>query len=164
MNRVSLGRKEIEMIYVASSWRNKWQQEVVKHLRENDFDVFDFRNPCNDDVRWNEIWSKMDPNWQKWSFHDGIRFLDHPLSQTGFALDFSAMNRSSAAVMVMPCGKSAHLESGYFVGAGKPLVIFTPQDCQYPEGEPELMYLMASQIVDKIDLVVKTLRLHGVNI
>jgi hypothetical protein len=41
----------------------------------------------------------------------------------------------------MPCGRSAHLEAGYFVGAGKPLYIVIYDPC-----EPELMYKMATQI------------------
>ena len=32
-------------IYVASSWRNPYQPEVVKKLRELGHQVFDFRNP-----------------------------------------------------------------------------------------------------------------------
>lgn len=38
-------------------------------------------------------------------------------------------------------GRSAHLEAGYFVGAGKPLFILILEKC-----EPELMYKMATAI------------------
>lgn len=33
-------------IYVASSWRNPIQPEVVRHLREAGHEVYDFRNPA----------------------------------------------------------------------------------------------------------------------
>ena len=32
-------------IYVASSWKNPYQPDVVKKLREQGHQVFDFRNP-----------------------------------------------------------------------------------------------------------------------
>ena len=32
-------------IYVASSWRNKFQPTIVERLRADGFDVYDFRNP-----------------------------------------------------------------------------------------------------------------------
>lgn len=33
------------MIYVASSWRNQYYPEVVKRLKAEGHDVYDFRNP-----------------------------------------------------------------------------------------------------------------------
>ena len=32
-------------IYVASSWRNPYFEQVVKRLREQRYEVYDFRNP-----------------------------------------------------------------------------------------------------------------------
>jgi nucleoside 2-deoxyribosyltransferase len=62
---------------------------------------------------------------------------EHTLCYFGFMNDFEAMQWADACVLVMPCGRSAHLEAGYFVGAGKPLYILLS------DGEPELMYRMA---------------------
>lgn len=42
---------------------------------------------------------------------------------------------------LLPSGRSAHIEAGYFVGARKPLHILLTT-----EQEPELMYLMATSI------------------
>ena len=33
------------MIYVASSWRNPYSEDVVRRLRQEGFPVYDFRNP-----------------------------------------------------------------------------------------------------------------------
>jgi hypothetical protein len=35
----------IEKIYLASSWRNTYQPDVLAQLREQ-FEVYDFRNPA----------------------------------------------------------------------------------------------------------------------
>ena len=44
-------------IYVASSWRNAWQPEVVIALRAAGHEVFDFRHPWKgyDAFRWSDI-------------------------------------------------------------------------------------------------------------
>lgn len=122
-------------IYVASSWRNDYQPAVVKALREADHEVYDFKNPAPDNNGFG--WSQIDPNWQKWSPAEYLTCLEHPIAQAGFDLDFNAMKEADACVLVMPCGRSAHIEAGYFVGAGKPLLILIS------DAEPELMYKMA---------------------
>jgi len=131
-------------IYVASSWRNTLQPDVVKALRYSGHEVYDFRNPSPGNTGFK--WSEIDPLWKGWSVQDFIKALKHPLARQGYNLDYSAMRWANMGVMVMPCGKSAHLEAGYFVGARKPLIIYTPQD-----QEPELMYLMATAICTRMD-------------
>jgi hypothetical protein len=53
-----------------------------------------------------------------------------------------ALEDCTCCVLVMPCGRSAHLELGYAVGAGKKSIILLS------DGEPELMYRMVG--VDSI--------------
>jgi hypothetical protein len=48
------------------------------------------------------------------------------------------MKLARACVLVLPCGRSAHIEAGYFVGAEKPLHILLTS-----RSEPELMWRMA---------------------
>jgi hypothetical protein len=125
-------------IYVASSWRNSYQPAVVHGLREVGHEVYDFRHPTKDDDGFN--WKEIDPSWQQWSIKDYIEALSHPLAEAGFEMDFDAMKQADVCVLVMPCGRSAHLEAGYFCGVNKPLLILTS------EGEPELIYKMADSI------------------
>jgi hypothetical protein len=130
------GREEGEVkIYVASSWRNQYQPNVVKALLQAGHAVYDFRNPRPGDIGFH--WSEIDPNWKEWRPELFKSVLSHPIAVSGFDSDFSAMLWSDACVLVLPCGRSAHLEAGYFVGAGKPLHILLA------DGEPELMYRMA---------------------
>jgi hypothetical protein len=67
-----------------------------------------------------------------------LRMLDHPRAREGFAADFAAMQKADTFVMVLPCGKSAHLELGWATGAGKRTAILLENPV-----EPELMYLCA---------------------
>lgn len=139
-------------VYVASSWRNDRQPTVVTALRVAGHEVYDFRNPAGHDRGFH--WSDIDSKWESWSplrFRDA---LDHHIAVDGFELDWGAMRVCDACVLVMPCGRSAHLESGYFVGCGKPLVILLS------DGEPELMYRMATHLcLDVVELVQAVARL-----
>lgn len=125
-------------IYVASSWRNKYQPDVVAALRNNGHDVYDFHNPCAGAGGFH--WSQIDRHWQSWSTQEYIHGLSHPLAKAAFVQDFAAMEWADACILVLPCGRSAHLEAGYFVGARKPLLILVERI------EPELMYKMADGI------------------
>ncbi len=125
-------------IYVASSWRNEHQPEVVRALREVGHDVYDFRKPSLDDRGFH--WSEIDPLWESWTVEQYIAGLAHPLAEAGYAKDFKAMKRASACVLVLPCGRSAHLEAGFFIGRHRPLLILGAKM------EPELMYKMADSL------------------
>ena len=125
-------------IYVATSWRNDSQPGVVRGLRVIGHEVYDFRNPKDGDTGFH--WSQIDPQWQTWDVRTYVESLLHPLAVGGFKKDFDAMKWAEGCVLVMPCGRSAHLEAGWFVGQEKPLWILKS------EGEPELMYKMANGI------------------
>lgn len=138
-------------IYVASSWRNELQPGVVQALRAEGFDVYDFRHPepGNDGFHWSDI----DPEWQTWAPEQFRASLNHPVALRGFRCDFDAMLWADVCVLVMPCGRSAHLEAGWFAGAqGKSLVILLE------DGEPELMYAMAGYLCCDLGEVLDALR------
>ncbi len=134
-------------IYVASSWRNAHQPLIVQMLRQAGHAVYDFRNPqsggypSTDSSAYGFHWSEIDPNWQAWRPESYKQALQHPVARQGFDSDYEAMQWADTGVLVLPCGRSAHLEAGYFNGAGKDLFILLmgPQ-------EPELMYLMATDV------------------
>lgn len=125
-------------IYVASSWRNELQPEVVMALRADGRVVYDFKNPrpFNTGFKWSEI----DPNWEQWTPAEYRAALDHPVAQRGFASDFDAMKWADTFVLVLPCGRSAHLELGWAAGQGKQTLILLDKM------EPELMVKMVDHI------------------
>lgn len=51
-------------IYVASSWRNQHQPQVVSFLREQGHEVYDFRHPAG---KTGFQWSQIDEDWENWS-------------------------------------------------------------------------------------------------
>ena len=57
-------------------------------------------------------------------------------------MDAQALVWCDLLVLLLPCGKSAHLEAGWAVGAGKPVIAYFPEPSR-----PELMYTMFYQLV-----------------
>ena len=139
-----------QRIYVASSWRNERQPEVVAALDAAGHDVYDFRHPApgNDGFHWSEI----DRDWRSWSPEQFRQALRHPAAVVGFRADMGALAACDACVLVLPCGRSAHLELGFAVAARKRTVVFMPR-----AEEPELMYRMCGAVCTTLNEVLAML-------
>ncbi|WP_340109489.1 hypothetical protein [Pikeienuella sp. HZG-20] len=132
-------------IYLASSWRNPHQPEMVRYLRNWGHYVYDFRNPPNGVPGF--AWSEIDPDWESWTAEEYRRHLTtSPIAARGYVSDLRAMEWADTCVLLLPCGRSAHLEAGWFAGRGKRCLILT-QDGE----EPELMALLANEICTSPD-------------
>lgn len=127
-------------IYVASSWRNPYQINIVETLRKYGNQVYDFRNPAPGDYGFR--WSDIDAKWQRWTPENFVKALHHPIAESGFKKDFEAMKWADCCVMVLPCGRSAHTEASWMKGAGKRVYVFL----QHSE-EPELMYKIYDEVI-----------------
>lgn len=153
-------------LYVASSWRNEvLQQAAVGLLRDaGGHEVYDFIHPPGGD-HLGFSWSDVDPDWRSWDAGHYLEGLGDPIAVAGFDSDFGAMQWADAGVLLLPCGRSAHLEAGYFVGARKPLwIVLDEAEFPSPGGSnPELMYRMATGIVCDIAGLLDALdRLEGI--
>jgi nucleoside 2-deoxyribosyltransferase len=137
-------------IYLASSWRNERQPAAVERLRAYGHQVYDFRNPWGQNTGFS--WSEIDPDWQKWTASEYREALRTATAAQGYLSDMRAMEWADTCVLLLPCGRSAHLEAGWFAGRGKRLIIWT-RDGE----EPELMALMANAICTNLTEVLSAL-------
>lgn len=126
-------------IYLASSWRNPLQPHYVELLRAAGHEVYDFRHP----VPGNEgfAWRDLDPRWTEWDSEEFRDALESPIAISGFGHDIGALRWCDCCVLLLPSGRSAHLEAGWAAGAGKLVYIVLEG-----ENEPELMYMMATHL------------------
>ena len=138
------------MIYVASSWRNELQPAVVQAIRTAGFEVYDFHHPQPGDNGFH--WSEIDLEWKKWTPEQFRSALSDPVAVNGFDKDMDALNRCVACVLVLPCGRSAHLELGQAVGSGKRTAVLLA------DGEPELMYKMVDTLCVTTEEVLDVLQ------
>lgn len=126
-------------IYVASSWRNEFYPSVVETLRKAGHEVYDFRHPPSGDPGFK--WSNVDADYMEWTPQEYRDRLHDPKAERQFANDIEAMESCDTCVIVLPCGRSAHTEAGWFAGNGKTVVAYIPI-----RQEPELMYKLFTAI------------------
>lgn len=137
-------------IYVASSWRNVYYEDVVKALREAGHDVYDFRNPPSGDEGFK--WSKVSEDYMEWSPAEYREQLGHLMAVRQFRNDIMAMESCDTCVLVLPCGRSAHTEAGWFAGRGCRVLAYIPE-----RQEPELMYKLFDAVCCTMDEVIAAL-------
>jgi hypothetical protein len=124
-------------IYLIGSLRNPDVRNVARHLRKVGHDVFD---------DWHTSGPEADDIWQTYEKERGRSYkeaLAGKFATHAFEFDAANICRSDAGIMVMPAGKSAHIELGFLLGLGKLGYIL------FPDGEPErwdLMYKFADGI------------------
>lgn len=118
------------MIYVIGSLTNPRIPEIGITLRKHGFDVF---------TQWHAAGPEADKFWQEHFQSQGFSYRDalqQDFPQTAFKFDDEHIQASEAVVMVMPCGRSGHLELGVAIGQGKRGYILLE------EGEPAKWDLM----------------------
>lgn len=138
-------------IYVASSWRNEYFPGIVQALRNAGYDVYDFRNPGDggDGFRWSDI----SADWLDWEPQRYRQELtDNPRCHRQFANDLCAMQSCDVCVLLLPCGRSAHTEAGWFAGSGKKVIAHIPV-----KQEPELMYRLFDAVTTTLDELLEAL-------
>lgn len=137
-------------LYVASSWRNGYQPELVDQMRSWGHEVYDFRNPDRGNTGFHR--KDMDPERGQWITSECLRALSNPIAEYVFKMDMKALEWCEVTVLLLPSGNSAHSEAGWYRGRGGPVIVHSPEQCQ-----PELMYKMFSAITTEQNELQQTL-------
>lgn len=130
------------------------QQFVLRQLQDLGHEVYDFKNPVPGNAGFS--WKQCKMEWgDEINMYDPRLYIRHITSnkaaQAGFKLDRDALHWCDTCVLLLPCGRSAHLEAGYAMGQGKETFVVISQD----NFEPELMYLLGDHICETVaDLLV----------
>lgn len=135
-------------IYIIGSLRNPRITDVANVLRRTGHDIFeDWASPGPDvDTRWQE--------YEKARGRGFVEALNGHHAQNQFHFDKTHLDSASVGVLVLPAGKSAHLELGYLLGQGKQGYILLDGD---PE-RYELMYAFATGVFLDIESLCKAIQ------
>lgn len=101
------------IVYLIGSLRSPRVPEVAAELRAAGHEVFD---------DWYAAGPEADDYWQAYEQRRGRTYaeaLNGYAVNNVFSFDRYHLNRCDAAVLVMPAGRSGHLELGYVIGSGK---------------------------------------------
>jgi hypothetical protein len=131
-------------VYLIGSLRNPKVPEIAQKLREHDLEVFDdwFAAGPEADDKWRE--------YEKSRGHSYLEALDGLAADHVFNFDKSHLDSSDAVVLVLPAGKSGHLELGYAIGTGKPGYILIDDPERW-----DVMYRFATKVFDKVDELIQ---------
>ena len=123
-------------VYLIGSLNNPNIVKLTKKLHEAGIYAFS-QWACSgpDADKWWALYGKE----MGWSYRE---ILQSAFVQTAFHFDFHHMKESAACVLVMPAGKSAHAEFGWFVGSGRKAYILF-------DGEPDRPDLMPPNLATK---------------
>lgn len=140
-----------QRIYLATSWRNPHYEDYLKLIRDQGYDVYDFRDP---DYAFK--WEVLDPKYRTWTVQKYLQNLKTEEAERGFKRDFEAMQWADTIVGLLEAGKSMHLELGWGWGAGKKTIIHFPNKVDVG-GNPELMYKGITHITWQVIGLLKAL-------
>jgi hypothetical protein len=136
------------LIYLIGSLRNPEVPILANKLRQLGHEVFD---------DWHGNGPEADEYWQKYEQARGRSYqeaLASPIPQHIFNIDKTYIDKADVVILVLPAGKSGHLEFGYAVGAGKKGYILLP-------GEPDrydVMYNFATKVLTSEGELIKELQ------
>lgn len=131
-------------VYIIGSLRNPEIPNFANQLKEAGFEPFaDWFTPGPD----------ADDHWRNYSRSRGWNYkqaLSSYAARNIFEFDKSHIDSSDAVVMLMPAGKSGHLELGYARGCGKPGYIFFDKE---PERYDVMVQFASDIFFDMPDLI-----------
>lgn len=138
----------MKTVYIIGSLRNPAVPRLGNALREAGYEAFD---------EWFAGGREADDEWQRYedvrarAYHEAL-YGYH--AKNVFNFDKYHLDRSHAAILVAPAGRSAHLELGYMIGKGKPGFVLMVKE---PE-RFDVMLLFANKVCRTIDDIVNELR------
>lgn len=131
-------------IYLIGALKNRQIQDLAIKLRAEGYDVFD---------DWQAPGPEADSFLLEWAKKRGLTYkeaLQSYAAQHVFEFDKFHVDRCDTGVLVMPAGKSAHMELGYMRGQGKQVFILFDQ---WPD-RFDVMYNFATDVfVDEGELI-----------
>ena len=135
------------MIYLVGSLRNPQIPLIGNELRSRGFSVFD---------DWFAGGPEADDSWKDYEETRGRSYtsaLDGFAAKHVFEYDKYHLDRASAGLMVLPAGKSGHLELGYLIGQGKPGFILLDTVDRW-----DVMYQFAEVVSYDLDVIIAGLQ------
>ena len=142
------------VLYLIGSLRDRKVPIIGEQLRQTtQYEIFDQWWTASEDA---DDWLRDYFRYRKMSYKDAIHSY---AARHIFDFDKHHLDRADVGVLVMPAGKSCHLELGYLVGQGKPgYVLFDTE----PE-RVDIMYNFATNIFFNIEDLISELKSNAIS-
>lgn len=133
-------------IYLIGSLRNDAIPKTASVLRQSGYNVFD---------DWYAAGPEADDYWKAYEQDRGRRYIEALQGEAAknvHRFDQTHLDGAEAAILVLPAGKSGHLELGYMAGKGKKTFILLDAEVD----RWDVMYRFADAVMYP-DTMLKTL-------
>jgi hypothetical protein len=141
-------------IYLIGSLRNPEIPLIGNRLREAGIDTFD---------EWHDAGPEADDYWKKDQQTRGRSYteaLESYAADHVFEFDKFHLDRCDGSILILPAGRSGHIELGYMIGKGKPSYVLFDKDSD----RWDVMYRFASGVFFDLEELIKELKLEKNNI
>lgn len=137
-------------IYLIGSLRNPNIPEIANKIRlATGHEVFD---------DWYAPGPQADEFWRSYEIQRGRNYLEAlegHAAKNIFDFDKKHIDTADAGVLILPAGKSGHLELGYIRGQSKPGFILLEEPC--PE-RFDIMYQFATGVYGDLETLIEVLK------
>ena len=133
-------------IFLVGSLRNPQIRDVANTLRAKGHTVFD---------DWHAGGPHADDIWREYEMQRGRTYLEAlkgSFARNAHQYDKQHMMEADVIILVLPAGKSAHLELGYAVASGKKGYILLDSPDRW-----DMMYLYATGVFDSLERLMEVL-------
>jgi hypothetical protein len=139
----------VKVIYLIGSLRDKKVPIIGEQIRKaTGFEIFDQWWTASEDA---DDWLRDYFKFRGLNYKDAIHSY---AAKHIFSFDKHHLDRCDVGVLVMPAGKSCHLELGYLVGQGKPGYILFDEE---PE-RVDIMHNFANDVFFNIEDLINELK------
>jgi len=138
----------MKSIYIIGALKNRTIPHLANQIEKLGIEAFDSWQSPGPDA---DIYLKK---YEKLRGRNHLQAMKGYAAQQIFQFDKNHLDRCDAAVLVMPAGKSGHLELGYTIGRGKPgFILFDREPRKY-----DIMHLFATDIFYSTKDLLKQLK------
>lgn len=134
----------MKKIYTIGSLRNPQIPVFGQELRSLGFEVFD---------EWYAASEDADEWWKTYSIQRGHSYqqaLAGLAAKHVFEFDYNLIQQADIGILLLPAGRSGHVELGYMAGTGKQTYVLLPED---EEPRWDVMYKFFTGVFGaKVDL------------
>lgn len=135
------------LLYLIGSLHNPQIPIIAATIRKTKWDVFD---------DWYAAGPEADVKWREYEIQRGHSYVDAVRGRHAceiLQVDKKYLDKADAGLLVLPAGRSGHLELGYLVGRNAPTYILL--DKEYETWD--IMLGLATAVWDDLEAVLVTL-------
>lgn len=139
--------------FIASRWRNKEQVlDLTEKLRKKKKSVYCFIEGDGTEYALKDAEQQYSPEAFMEKFESIPNWQTDPAVKEIFDVDMNALKASEMLLLLLPAGKSAHIEAGAAYGMGKRCILIGEQK------ETESLYRIFDEFYLTIDDFIKSLK------